>query len=449
MDTVDALIHARWIIPVEPEGRVLEQHALVVHHGRIAALLPSDEAKRRYRADETLDLPRHALIPGLVNAHTHAAMSLLRGVADDLPLKPWLEDHVWPLEHRWVSPEFVREGTELAMAEMLRGGITCFNDMYFFPEASAQAIHEAGMRASLGMVVFDFPSPWGSGPEDYLHKGLTLRDRHKNDPLLSFMFAPHATYTVSPPWLKKVRALADELDLPVHTHLHETAEEVAESVKVHGKRPIASLLELGLFTPSLLAAHMTQLTEGEIAETARCGVSVVHCPSSNLKLASGFCPVAELIKAGVNVALGTDGAASNNTLDMFAEMRIAALLAKGVAGDAAAVPAAKALSMVTLNGARALGLERDTGSLTPGKWADLAAVDLGMADTQPVHHPLSALVYAAGRHQVSDVWVAGKRLLKDGTPTTVDIAAILQKAEAWRGRIAAEAPGTARAQGAR
>ena len=449
MDTVDALIHARWIIPVEPEGSVLEHHALAVHHGRIAALLPSEEAKRRYQPGETLDLPRHVIIPGLVNAHTHAAISLLRGVADDLPLRQWLEDHIWPLEHRWISPEFVRDGTELAMAEMLRGGVTCFNDMYFFPEAAAQAIHESGLRASLGMVVFDFPSPWGSGPEDYLHKGLTLRDRYKNDPLLSFMFAPHATYTVSAPWLKKVRALADELDLPVHTHLHETADEVAQSVKEHGKRPLARLLELGLFTPSLLAAHMTQLTEEEIAETARCDVSVIHCPSSNLKLASGFCPVAKLVKAGVNVALGTDGAASNNTLDMFTEMRTAALLAKGVAGDAAALPAAKALSLATLNGARALGLDSDIGSLTPGKWADLTAVDLGMAETQPVHHPLSALVYAADRRQVSDVWVAGKRLLKGGVPTRMDLADTLQKAETWRRRLTTDTAGTDRIREAR
>jgi 5-methylthioadenosine/S-adenosylhomocysteine deaminase len=449
MDTVDALIHARWIIPVEPEGRVLEQHTLAVHHGRITAVLPSDEARRCYQAHETLELPRHALIPGLVNAHTHAAMSLLRGVADDLPLKQWLEENIWPLEHRWVSPEFVRDGTELAMLEMLRGGITCFNDMYFFPEAAAQAVHENGMRASLGMVLFDFPSPWGSGPEDYLHKGLALRDRHQNDPLLSFMFAPHAPYTVSEPWLTKVRALADELDLPVHTHLHETAEEIVQSIKQHSKRPIARLQELGLFTPSLLAVHMTQLTEEEIAETARCHVNVVHCPSSNLKLASGFCPVAKLVKAGVNVALGTDGAASNNTLDMFTEMRTAALLAKGVAGDAAVLPAAKALSLATLNGARALGLDSHIGSLVPGKWADITAVDLGMAETQPMHQPLSALVYAANRRQVSDVWVAGKRLLQDGVALQMDTAEILRKAEAWRQRIATETAGAPRIREAR
>lgn len=435
MEPVDALIHARWIVPVEPAGRVLDHHALVLRHGRIAALQPSTEARRRYQAAEEVELPRHALIPGLVNTHTHAAMTLLRGIADDKPLMPWLERHIWPAEQRWVSADYVREGTELAIAEMLRGGVTCFNDMYFFPEASAQAAHQTGMRASLGLILFDFKSAWGSGPEEYLHKGLKLRDRHKNDPLLSFVFAPHAPYTVSDPWLTKVREYADELDLPVHTHLHETAGEIEESLKKHGRRPIARLSGLGLYSPSLMAVHMTQLTDAEIAETARCGVSVVHCPESNLKLASGLCPVAKLLKMGVNVALGTDGAASNNDLDLFGEMRSAALLAKGVAGDATVLPAATALAMATLNGAKALGLDTDIGSLAVGKWADITAVDLGTPETQPVHDVLSTLVYSAGRQHVSDVWVAGKRLLQERELTHMDLPAILSRAEAWRGRL--------------
>lgn len=435
MEPVDALIHARWIVPVEPAGRVLDHHALVLRHGRIAALQPSTEARRRYQAAEEVELPRHALIPGLVNTHTHAAMTLLRGIADDKPLMPWLERHIWPAEQRWVSADYVREGTELAIAEMLRGGVTCFNDMYFFPEASAQAAHQTGMRASLGLILFDFKSAWGSGPEEYLHKGLKLRDRHKNDPLLSFVFAPHAPYTVSDPWLTKVREYADELELPVHTHLHETAGEIEESLKKHGRRPIARLSGLGLYSPSLMAVHMTQLTDAEIAETARCGVSVVHCPESNLKLASGLCPVAKLLKMGVNVALGTDSAASNNDLDLFGEMRSAALLAKGVAGDATVLPAVTALAMATLNGAKALGLDTDIGSLAVGKWADITAVDLGTPETQPVHDVLSTLVYSAGRQHVSDVWVAGKRLLQERELTHMDLPAILSRAEAWRGRL--------------
>src|SRR5215472_5672341 len=217
MEAVDALIHARWIVPVEPAGRVLERHSLALRHGRIVALLPSGEARARFTTADVVELPTHVLIPGLVNAHTHAAMTLLRGLADDLPLDPWLKNHIWPAESRWMSADFVRDGTELAIAEMLRSGTTCFNDMYFFPEAAAQAVRQSGMRANLGIVVFDWPSPWGSGPQDYLAKGLALRDQHKNDPLLSFVFAPHSTYTVSERWLKEVRTLADELDLPVHT----------------------------------------------------------------------------------------------------------------------------------------------------------------------------------------------------------------------------------------
>jgi 5-methylthioadenosine/S-adenosylhomocysteine deaminase len=438
MQTVETLVHARWIVPVDPADRVLEHHALAIAHGRIVALLPSAEASNRFVAVEEIHLPRHALIPGLVNAHTHAAMTLLRGLADDLPLMSWLQDHIWPTEQRWVSPDFVRDGAELAVAEMLRGGTTCFADMYFFPEVTAQVARQAGIRAMLGMIVFDFPSPWGSGPEEYIQKGLDLRDQHKNDPLLGFVFAPHAPYTVSDPWLAKLRALADELDLPVHTHVHETAGEVEDSLKKHGKRPLARLSGLGLVTPALMAAHMTQLTNEDITEAAQNGISVVHCPSSNLKLASGFCPVAKLIKAGVNVALGTDGAASNNTLNMLAEMKSAALLAKGVAGDPTVVPAATALCMATLNGAKALGLDKDLGSLTKGKWADICAIDLDSPETQPVHDVISTLVYAASREQVSDVWVAGRRLLQERRLLRTDLPELLKRAANWGERIAAE-----------
>ena len=437
MESVDALIHARWIVPVEPAGTVLERHALAVRHGRIASLLPSEQARQRYQAAEVIELPRHALIPGLVNAHTHAAMALLRGLADDLPLMRWLQDHIWPVESRWAKADFVRDGVELAVAEMLMGGVTCFNDMYFFPEVAAPVVRDAGIRACLGLVVFDFPSAWGTGPEDYLHKGLALHDACKNDPLLSFVFAPHAPYTVSDVWLRKIRALADELDLGVHTHLHETADEVADSVKQHGARPFARLQGLGLVTPALQAVHMTQLTDAEIAECARSGVSVMHCPESNLKLGSGFCPVAKLQQAGVNVALGTDGAASNNDLDMFGEMRSAALLAKGASGDASVLPAAAVLRMATLGGAKAMGLDPHIGSLSAGKWADVTAVDLGALNTQPVYDVHSTLVYAAGRHQVSDVWVSGKRLLQERRLTGMDADAIMRRAEDWRDRIAA------------
>ncbi len=432
---IDTLIKARWIIPVEPETAILEDHALAVRDGRILALLPAAQADT-FQAEETVDLPDHALIPGLINAHTHAPMTLLRGLADDLPLMAWLNDHIWPAETRWVGPDFVRDGARLAMAEMLRGGITCFNDMYFFSDVIARAAREAGMRACVGLITIDFPSAWADGPDEYLAKGLALHDELRHDPLVSAAFAPHAPYTVADSPLERIRALADQLDLPVHMHVHETAFEVQEAERT-GARPLARLDRLGLLNPNLLAVHMTQLTDPEIERLAGAGVSVAHCPESNLKLASGFCPVAALDRAGVNVALGTDGAASNNDLDLFGEMRSAALLAKAVAGDAAALPAHRMLRMATLNGARALKLDTVTGSLIPGKWADLTAVDLGALETQPVYNPMSHLVYAAARQQVSDVWVAGRRLLRNRALTTLDADDIVSRARTWQSRIGA------------
>ncbi|ACL72615.1 TRZ/ATZ family hydrolase [Thioalkalivibrio sulfidiphilus] len=439
METIDTLIKARWIIPVEPDDTVLEHHALAIRAGRIVALLPSAEADDRYRADKVHELPHHALIPGLVNTHTHAAMSLMRGLADDLPLMEWLKGHIWPAEGRWVGAEFVEDGTLLAMAEMLRGGVTCFNDMYFFPEITAHAAARAGMRAALGLIVIDFPTAWAANADEYIAKGLALYDDHKDEALLSFCFAPHAPYTVSDEPLKRIRTLANELDLPVHMHVHETAHEVEESMARFGMRPLERLAQLGLVGPNLLAVHMTQLEDAEIAHLAEAGAHVLHCPESNLKLASGFCPVQKLLDAGVNVCLGTDGAASNNDLDLMGEMRTAALLAKGVAGDAAALPAAAALRMATLNGARALGLGEETGSLVPGKAADVVAVDLGALESRPVYHPVSHLVYATGRQQVTHVWVAGKALLKDRRLTTLDLEAIQARAMAWQERLKANA----------
>ena len=435
MEHVDTLLHARWIIPVEPDAAVYEHHSLAIKDGRIHALVSGDEARRRYQADVVVELADHALIPGLINAHTHAAMSLFRGLADDLPLMAWLNDHIWPAEGAWVNPEFVRDGTQLAMAEMLKGGVTCFNDMYFFPDETAQAVHEAGMRAMVGMILIDFPTAWAQDAEDYVEKGLKLHDHYRNHPLIATAFAPHAPYTVSDGPLQRVRVLADELDVPIHMHVHETTAEVQQGMEQHGIRPLQRLEKLGLTSPRLVGVHMTQLSDAEIAAYARGGAHVVHCPESNLKLASGFCPVHKLLAAGINVAIGTDGAASNNDLDMFAEMRAAALLAKAVAGDASALPAHRALRMATLNGAAALGLAEETGSLTAGKAADITAVHLGALETQPLYHPISQLVYAAGRRQVSDVWVAGQHLVKEGVLTTLDEQDILAKARAWQQKI--------------
>ena len=435
MTAVDTLIHSRWIAPVEPAATLLEHHSVAIHEGRILAILPTAQALTTYSANIEHALDRHLLIPGLINAHTHAAMSLLRGLADDLPLNEWLNDHIWPAESRWVNEEFVHDGTQLAMAEMLRGGTTCFNDMYFFPDTAARAAANCGMRASVGLIVLNFPTVWAQDADEYISRGLAVHDQYRSDPLITTLFAPHAPYTVSDKPLEHVRVLADELDIGIHMHIHETADEVDRAIELTGKRPLARLHDLGLASPAMLAVHMTQLSAAEISQYATSGGHVVHCPESNLKLASGFCPADTLMTAGINVALGTDGAASNNDLDMLGEMRTAALLGKAVCGDASALPAHTILKMATLNGAKALGIDADVGSLLPGKWADITAVCLDTLETQPVYNPVSQLVYASGREQVTDVWVAGQHLLKERRLTTLDGNDILERTREWHARI--------------
>ncbi|WP_419616099.1 TRZ/ATZ family hydrolase [Thiolapillus sp.] len=431
----DNLIHARWIIPVEPPNRVLEHHAIAIEQGRITALLPSREAREQISASRVIELPGHALIPGLINAHTHTPMSLFRGMADDIPLMEWLEKHIWPAEQRWISPEFVADGSRLAMAEMIRSGTTCFNDMYFFPDITGKVALETGMRAVLGMILIDFPSAWASDADGYLERALALHDTFRNESTVSAIFAPHAPYSVSDEPLLRVRTLANELDLPIHMHVHETADEIGQSRKQYGMRPLTRLRQLGLTGPNLIAVHMTQLQDDEIEAYAASGGHVVHCPESNLKLASGFCPVALLLAAGINVALGTDGAASNNDLDMLGEMQTAALLGKGVAGNTEALPATQVLEMATINGARALGLEADIGSLTPGKAADITAIDLQSIETQPVFDPVSQIVYSAGREQVSHVWVNGELLLSDGELTRINVNRLMADTGSWQDKL--------------
>lgn len=433
----DLLIEAGWIVPVLPQGVVLEDHALVVQGERILDILPRAEARARYLANETVSRPAGVIIPGLVNAHTHNPMTLMRGVADDLALMPWLTEHIWPIEAAVMSPAFIADGVELAIAEMLRGGTTCCNENYFFPDMQAATYRRFGFRAVVGLPIIEFPSAWAANAGEYFDKGLEVRDQYRRDPLLSFSLAPHAPYTVSDASFERIRLLAEQLDLPVHCHVHETAQELEDSVKQHGQRPLARLDRLGLVNERLIAVHMTQLNESEIAQCAERGVSVAHCPQSNLKLASGFSPVEKLRRAGVNLAIGTDGCASNNDLDMFDEMRCAALLAKGVSGDATAMDAAATLHAATIGGARALGLAESIGSLEPGKQADITCVDLGALEAQPVYHAVSQLVYASGRSQVSDVWIAGKRKLASGQLTGMDVPNLLQRVAAWRERILA------------
>lgn len=432
---IDTLINARWIIPVEPSNVIHENYSLAIKDGRIIDLLPSNRALEKYRADSIEQLDSHAIIPGFINAHTHAAMSLLRGIADDLPLKDWLENHIWPLEQQWVGEGFVRDGVELAIAEMIRSGTTCFNDMYFFPEITAQQAIQTGIRAGVGLILIDFPTAWAENSEQYIAKGLALHEKLRHEPLITTLFAPHAPYTVSDKPLSKIRILSDELELPVHMHVHEIKYEIEQAVSQTGDRPLHRLNELGLINPGFIAVHMTQLIEQEIELLARAGAHIVHCPESNLKLASGFCPVAQCLDAGINVALGTDGAASNNDLDMIGEMHTAALLGKAVASNASAVPAATVLQMATLNGAKAMHLDHEIGSLVKGKSADITAIDLSELETQPLYNPISQIVYSATRSQVTDVWVAGRQLLKQRKLTTINQQQLRAKIEAWQQRL--------------
>lgn len=428
----DLIVHARWIAPVTDGNPLLEHHALVVRDGAIVDLLPSDLADQTWQAATTERLAHHLLIPGMVNSHTHAAMNLFRGLADDLPLMTWLEKHIWPAEGQHVSEQFVYEGTRLAAAEMIRSGTTCFADQYFFPQSAAKAASEAGMRATLFSPILDFPTPMGSGPDEYLRLTTAAMDHWRDDARISIGFGPHAPYTISDDPLSKILTLAEELDAPVMMHIHETRGEIQAAVEQHGERPLARLERLGLLSPRLLAVHMTQLTDDEIALVANTGTHVVHCPESNLKLASGLMPLQQLWDAGINVALGTDGAASNNDLDMLGELRTAALLAKGVSGNAAALPAMDALQMATLNGARALGREQHIGSLDIGKHADMVAIDMQRIETQPLFDPVAQLVYAATRDQFTHSWVGGRCVMSNRQLTTLNEGQILANAQRWQ-----------------
>jgi len=414
-EAIDELIRARWIIPIEPAGTVLENHAVALRNGRIVDVMPEADAAERYIASRETDLGHHILLPGLVNLHCHAAMSLLRGLADDTPLMPWLQEHIWPAEAKHVSAEFVHDGTLLACAEMLRGGVTCFNDMYFFPEAAARAVATAGIRAVIGLPLLEFPTAYATDADDYLGKGLAARDTLRGQQRLHFALAPHAPYTVGDRSFERIATLAGELDLPIHLHVHETRAEIDESLRLHGVRPLERLSRLGIVTSNLIAVHAVHLDNVDLALLATAGASVAHCPTSNLKLASGIAPVAKMLEMGINIGFGSDGAASNNRLDIFAEARLAALLAKGSSGDAAVLDAHRALHAATLGGAKALGLDGEIGSLTPGKAADLCAVSLGDPLLAPCFAPESHLLYVTGRENVSHVWVDGRPMLENHT----------------------------------
>ena len=434
MRPIDTLICAAHVAPVAPR-KVLSRHAVAVDGGRIVALVPREEALARFEPRRVVDLDHHLLIPGFVNLHCHAAMALMRGLADDMPLMRWLQDHVWPVEAKHARDEFVHDGSLLAFAELLRGGTTCVNDMYFFPEATARAALRTGIRAALGIIAIEFPSAYATDAADYLQKGLATRDAYLGEALLSFTLAPHAPYTVGDEMLRRMGVLAEELDIPIHTHVHETPGEIAESLSRHGVRPLERLRRLGVVGPHLIAVHSVHVDEREVDMMAREGVSVAHCPSSNLKLASGIAPVAAMRARGVRVGIGTDGAASNNRLDMMTEMRTTALLAKAQSGDASAVGAFEALEMATLEGARALGLDGEIGSIEPGKRADLAAVELSSLDTLPSYHSMSDLVYSAGREHVTHVWVDGEPRLQERRLVGIDSEDLRDRARWWQEKL--------------
>lgn len=430
----DLILEARWIIPVEPENTTLEDHALIIKDGIILDILPIQKARLTYSAPETLKLPEHILLPGLINAHTHAAMNLFRGIADDLPLMQWLQNAIWPMEQKLMSRQFVYDGTSVAAAEMLAGGITCASDMYFYPDEAARAFSDAGMRAAVGITVIDFASSYASNADDYLCKGLEARDAWKEHPLINFSLAPHAPYTVSDTTFERIATLADELDCSIHTHIHETTQEIAESLQTYGLRPLARMEKLGLVGPNLQIAHGVHLTNSEIELLASRNCSVVHNPSSNMKLASGTAPVSSLLHANVNVALGTDSAASNNRLDLFQEMKQAAFLAKLSTNDAAALPAHTALRMATLNGAKALGLQKKIGSLLPGKAADICAINLASPFNNPCYDPASHVIYVAGRESISNVLVNGIERVREGKLTFVSNKELLRISRMWQNK---------------
>ena len=432
---VDLIIKTRWMVPVVPQNQLLKHCAVVINHGDIVAITTNNEADTRYSTAQVVELTEHVLIPGLVNAHGHAAMSLLRGYADDQPLDRWLNQHIWPAEQKWVDHSFVQDGSNLAIAEMIRSGTTCFADMYFFPEATAEAASRVGLRAQIAFPVLDFPSSWAANADEYIHKGLALRDEFKNNDMIQIAFGPHAPYTVSDAPLQMIATYAYELNTPIHIHLHETAQEIANEKEKTGLRPIERLNQLGLMSSLTQCVHMTQVDDTDIGILNNSGAHVIHCPDSNLKLASGLCPVQQLLDNSINVGLGTDGAASNNNLSMFGEMRSAALLAKTVANDAAALSAHQALRMATLNGARALGMGHRIGSIEVGKAADLTAVKFTDLETLPLYNPVSQLVYTDNSQRVSHVWVNGKTLMNDRQLLTLDQTEVIAKAIEWQEKI--------------
>ena len=436
MDPVVLLPHL--LVPVIPRLQKLEQMAVVIEGDLITAVLPRSEALALYKQARRIELPDHVLVPGFINMHTHSAMSLLRGYADDLNLQVWLNDHIWPVEKAFLGSDYVHDGSKLAIAEMLRGGTTFFNDLYFYPEVTAAAAVVSGIRACIGLPVIDVPTIWASNENECIDKGLDISTSWQGEPLLTTSLAPHAPYSVGDPALARIADLSAAHEMRVHMHVLESSWEIGESLRKHGKSTLDRLENHGLLNERLLAVHMTQLNDNDFELLSRASVNVVHCPESNLKLGNGICPVARLFEHNINVTLGTDGAASNNDLDLLGESRTAALLAKGAASDPCVVNAFEALEMLTINAAKALGKSDQLGSIEAGKLADMCAIRMDSLHTAPMYDVVSHLIYAASSQQVSHVWVGGKLLLEDGDFLHLDVDSIVDRANYWAERIATE-----------
>ena len=434
IDRVDSIINAGWLIPILPHKKILTGHSVAITDGKISHILPKEKAKY-FVSKEVFDLPNHALLPGLVNCHGHAAMSLLRGLADDMPLMPWLQNIIWPVEKKYVSEEFVRDGTELAIAEMLLSGTTTFSDMYFFPETVAEVAIASGIRCQISFPILDFPSNWAESAEEYLSKGLAIRDRFNHINLISTIFGPHSTYTLKDNNLSTISTLASELDVGIQIHLHETNQEVLEGLAERGERPIETLFKLGLLGPKTQCVHMTDLNNKDIELLSRTGAQVIHCPESNMKLASGICPTSKLLNAGVNVGIGTDGPASNNDLNLFGELKSATLLAKINSMDPTALTASEALTLGTLGGAKALGMDKNIGTIEVGKLADLIAVDLHQIEMQPIHDVFSQLIYVNNGSHVTHSWIQGEQIMHERELLKIDQDNLRRRILKWQNKL--------------
>ena len=434
IDRVDSIINAGWLIPILPHKKILAGHSVAITDGKISNIFPKEKAID-FVSKEVFDLPNHVLLPGLVNCHGHAAMSLLRGLADDMALKPWLQNIIWPVEKKYISEEFVRDGTELAIAEMLLSGTTTFSDMYFFPETVAEVAIASGIRCQISFPILDFPSNWAESAKEYLSKGLAIRDKFKHINLISTVFGPHSTYTLKENNLSTISTLASELDIGLQIHLHETNQEVLDGLAERGERPIETLFKLGLLGPKTQCVHMTDLNDEDIELLSRTGAQVIHCPESNMKLASGICPISKLLNAGVNVGIGTDGAASNNDLNLFGELKSATLLAKINSMDATALTASEALTLGTLGGAKALGMNKNIGTIEVGKLADLIAVDLHQIDMQPIHNVFSQLIYVNNGSHVTHSWIQGEQIMHQRELLKIDQDNLRRRILKWQNKL--------------